>query len=263
MKATVRELRTALLFAVALAAAACGRNEPAATTLDAAAAAATTSTATPTTTTTTTTVPATTTTNPATTTTADPNLVAGSERVDDHGLVQVWVPAGTFQMGTSDVEGLDPPSWATQELRSEQPQHQVTLTAGYWIDEYEVTNAAWDAFVADGGYATQALRSDEGWAWLSRRQDPGPVECATPDADHPRACITWYEAEAFAAWRGGRLPTEAQWEYAARGPQSVIYPWGDAWDPPLPTSKTPTNRHRWAPSRAAQVGSEPSTCRAR
>ncbi len=110
MKATVRELRTALLFAVALAAAACGRNEPAATTLDAAAAAATTSTATPTTTTTTTTVPATTTTNPATTTTADPNLVAGSERVDDHGLVQVWVPAGTFQMGTSDVEGLDPPS---------------------------------------------------------------------------------------------------------------------------------------------------------
>ncbi len=50
------------------------------------------------------------------------------------------------------------------------------------------------------------------------------------EADHPRVCVTWYEAEAYAAWRGGQLPTEAQWEFAARGSESRVYPWGDEWD---------------------------------
>ena len=50
------------------------------------------------------------------------------------------------------------------------------------------------------------------------------------EPDHPQVCVTWYEAEAYSRWRGGQLPNEAQWEYAARGPDSLIYPWGNDFD---------------------------------
>jgi formylglycine-generating enzyme required for sulfatase activity len=136
-------------------------------------------------------------------------------------------------MGTLDSSGLEPPAWAADEVKSEQPQHRVTLTEGYWIDKYEVTNAAFDLFVEAGAYQNRDLWSEEGWTWLGRQDaDRLPLNCRSSDQpDHPRACITWYEAEAYARWRGGRLPTEAEWEFAARGPDSTIYPWGDEWDP--------------------------------
>jgi formylglycine-generating enzyme required for sulfatase activity len=136
-------------------------------------------------------------------------------------------------MGTLDTGDLDPPSWAANELKSEQPQHQVTLTQGYWIDKYEVTNAAFAAFVEAGGYENQDLWSEAGWGWLEKQNITRlPFNCRSADTpDHPRVCITWFEAEAYAHWRGGRLPTEAEWEFAARGPDSSIYPWGDEWDP--------------------------------
>ncbi len=162
----------------------------------------------------------------------------GETRTDDKGIEQVWVPAGCFLMGTSESEGeaalaLDPPSWAARRLSSEQPQHNVCLTTGYWIDKYEVTNAAFQAFVDDGGYTTQDYWSEIGWAWLQGQNLKRlPTACESDDQPNaPRACVTWFEAEAYAAWRGGALPTEAQWEYAARGPESLVYPWGNDWDP--------------------------------
>ncbi len=95
-----------------------------------------------------------------------------------------------------------------------------------------MTNAAFRAFVDDGGYLEQAHWSAEGWQWLSEQNvDRLPRECVLEEiADHPRVCVTWYEAQAYAHWRGGRLPTKAEWEYAARGPESRIYPWGDTFD---------------------------------
>jgi formylglycine-generating enzyme required for sulfatase activity len=156
----------------------------------------------------------------------------GEVRVDQRGIEQVWVPAGSFLMGTEDVSGLEPPSWAQVELISEQPQHEVHLSSGYWIDKHEVTNAAFQAFVDDGGYLKQEYWSEEGWQWVSRQSlDKLPLQCVEEDAPNlPRVCVTWYEAEAYAHWRGGRLPTEAEWEYAARGPESLIYPWGNTFD---------------------------------
>jgi formylglycine-generating enzyme required for sulfatase activity len=148
----------------------------------------------------------------------------GRTRFDARGVEQVWVPAGAFRRGSDPyVDWLD-------ARAPETPQHDVWITHGFWIDRQEVTNAAFDAFVQDGGYTTRAFWSDEGWAWKGARTQPDdPPRAGFTGAEQPRVWITWYEAEAYARWRGGRLPTEAEWEYAARGPASTIFPWGDEW----------------------------------
>jgi formylglycine-generating enzyme required for sulfatase activity len=166
-----------------------------------------------------------------------PTPSAGDVHTDSKGIEQVWVPAGSFMMGTDDAEiqklkALNPPAFVLGEFASEQPYHEVLITNGYWIDKYEVTNQAFEAFVKDGGYQNQKYWSAKGWEWLSKQSiDQLPRFCLGNLPDNPVACITCYEAEAYANWRGGRLPTEAEWEYAARGPQSLIYPWGNEFDP--------------------------------
>jgi len=163
---------------------------------------------------------------------------AGQLRQDEKGIEQVWVPAGSFKMGSSDemiqaLQALQPPApgFVLGELPSEQPQHEVRLTHGYWIDKYEVTNRSFQAFVDAGGYTTRSYWSEAGWEWLSHQHvSQLPRFCLGNLPDNPVACVTWYEAEAYAHWRGGRLPTEAEWEYAARGPNSSSYPWGNEFD---------------------------------
>jgi formylglycine-generating enzyme required for sulfatase activity len=170
---------------------------------------------------------------PAPTPVPSDGQTAGQTRVDATGVEQVWVPAGSFQMGTdaaaiAALSKASPPPWVAREFASEQPAHKVTLSAGYWIDKYEVTNESFARFVDAGGYRNKAYWSDAGWAWLGREDASRlPLDCAGDVPKHPRMCVTWYEAEAYANWRGGRLPTEAEWEYAARGPGSAVYPWGD------------------------------------
>jgi formylglycine-generating enzyme required for sulfatase activity len=157
---------------------------------------------------------------------------AGDERSDSFGIVQVWVPAGSFIRGTDDPDAYDPPIWATREKLSEQPAHPVSLSQGYWIDKFEVTNESFEAFAAAGGYENMAYWSADGLTWLAE-QDVSTLPLACRDEDgpqHPRVCVTWFEAEAYANWRGGRLPTAAEWEFAARGPDSLVYPWGNEWD---------------------------------
>jgi formylglycine-generating enzyme required for sulfatase activity len=162
--------------------------------------------------------------------------VPGGTRQDAAGIEQVWVPPGSFQMGTDDstwreLTALSPPAWVGRELPSERPQHPVRLTSGFWIDKYEVTNSAFGTFTAAGGYGKRELWSDAGWEWLNRQsRDQLPKPCAGNLPEQPRVCVSWYEAEAYARWRGGRLPTEAEWEFAARGPRSLRYPWGNTFD---------------------------------
>jgi formylglycine-generating enzyme required for sulfatase activity len=157
-------------------------------------------------------------------------------RRDRFGIEQVWVPPGSFLMGTDEatltgLKAMSPPAWVAKALDSEAPQHKVTITHGFWLDRTEVTNASFQAFVDAGGYTAPSYWSEAGRDWLARQPAGSrPAECKGTRPGDPRRCVTWFEAEAYARWRGGRLPTEAEWEFAARGPKSMRYPWGDAFD---------------------------------
>ena len=161
-----------------------------------------------------------------------PQRDPGTARKDAKGVDQVWVPGGVFTMGSEEGSATGP-AWARTGYASEHPAHEVHVTRGYWIDVTEVTAGAFQAFVDAGGYDEQSVWSEAGWAWL---QGMGatvfPRDCVEGglEPDQPQVCVSWYEAEAYATWRGGRLPTEAEWEFAARGPESNVYPWGDEFD---------------------------------
>ena len=157
-------------------------------------------------------------------------------RADQKGIEQRWIPSGTFLIGASDSNAADvlsrhPPAWVANELPSEQPRHEVAISKGYWIDTYEVTNSAFQAFVKDSGYSKMQYWSVAGQSWLGTQNvSKLPFTTGSEVSNQPRVNVTWFEAEAYASWRGGRLPTEAEWEYAARGPSSNIYPWGNTFD---------------------------------
>src|SRR5579859_312604 len=141
----------------------------------------------------------------------------------DHNIAQVWVGDGCFTMGAK-------PNQTEANFSNAHPQHEVCLTSDFWLDKFDVTNAAYGAFVDAGGYSNPIYWSHQGWAWLQVNHISGPQDFPHFDApDQPRVGVSWYEAQAYATWRGGSLPTEAQWEYAARGPQGSNYPWGDTY----------------------------------
>ncbi len=133
--------------------------------------------------------------------TANPNV---QERIDSYGVVQVFVPQGCFVMGSDTITDI------TDQIRA-QTARQVCITQPFWIDKYEVSNAQWEQFRSESG----SLLAEAGDFQTSMQPNT------------PRVGVSLEQAAAYAQWRGGRLPTEAEWEYAARGPNDWLYPWGN------------------------------------
>jgi len=120
----------------------------------------------------------------------------------------------------------------------ESPQHTVYLDA-YWVMRTEVTNAQYRKFVDANGYTTERFWTADGWKWRGENNIAQPsrwTDSGFNGAEYPVVGVSWYESVAYANWlaeRTGlilRLPTEAEWEKAARGTDGRIYPWGNAWD---------------------------------
>jgi len=178
----------------------------------------------------------------------------------------VWIPGGTFLMGSND----GPPD--------ERPVHEVQLD-GFWMDRTEVTNAEFARFVEDTGYLTTAERKPElrsiqpgsglenvrileefnqpgsicslplssrqeidpqkgAYSWWQYmpgadwRHPEGPESSIDDRMDHPVVHVSWLDVDEYCRWAGKKLPSEAQWEYAARGGSELReYPWGDERNP--------------------------------
>jgi iron(II)-dependent oxidoreductase len=179
---------------------------------------------------------------------------------------EVLIPAGPFTMGTSTE------AWA---LDNERPAHPVQVEA-FYLDTTPVTNGDYLRFLSDGGYDQRRWWSEPGWEYRQRAGLTAPLFW-TRDADgswwrrcfgalipvvedEPVVHVCLYEAQAYAAWAGRRLPTEAEWEKAARwdpaSQRSRRYPWGD--DDPTPERANLGQRHlRPAPAGSYPAGASP------
>ncbi|SEF22313.1 iron(II)-dependent oxidoreductase [Amycolatopsis pretoriensis] len=179
---------------------------------------------------------------------------------------EVLVPGGAFTMGTS----AEP--WA---LDNERPAHELAVGA-FWMDTVPVTGGAYARFLDSGGYDDERWWSPAGWAYRTehgitaprfwKREQDGWWRTAfgvyeRVPADEPVVHVSYFEAEAYAAWAGRRLPTEAEWEKAARFDpatgRSRRFPWGDG-EPSAEHANLGQRHLRPAPAGAYPAGASPT-----
>lgn len=175
------------------------------------------------------------------------------------GATMSLIPAGEFIMGSADTEANEAEQrWGLTAgmLKSETPQHIVFVDA-FYLDKYEVTNAQYQKFVyetkhpppsvptteqvllafrnelGDEAKAISTTQLENTYRELKRQLEPWAWQNGTypaGKANHPVVLVRWYDVVAYAKWANKRLPTEAEWEKAARGTDGRVYPWGNDWD---------------------------------
>jgi formylglycine-generating enzyme required for sulfatase activity len=143
-------------------------------------------------------------------------------------MIMVYVPAGTFTMGSTNDQ-IDftlqlcdayPVSCERETLTDEEPAHDVALK-GFWFDSTEVTNHQYSLCVAAGECSPPSKYSS--YSYPNYYHNP-------IYSDYPVIQINWYQAATYCEWVDARLPRESEWEYAARGPDSLMFPWGNTFD---------------------------------
>jgi len=145
-----------------------------------------------------------------------------NEIIDEKGVSMRLVPAGEFMMGVIAEDALPEcqkhnSDCALSWFSEEEPLHTVYLDA-FYMDIYEVTNASYGACVDAGGCTTPIrTKSSTRFSYYGDSKYD----------NYPVINVDWDQAKAYCEWRGGSLPTEAQWEKAARGPDGRTYPWGE------------------------------------
>jgi len=161
------------------------------------------------------------------------------------GAEIVYVPAGEFTMGSTDEKvqailesnSAHKPEWLTDE----KPQHRVYLD-GYWVYKNDVTVGQYQKFCTATGHA---MPDSPPWGWKE---------------DHPIVNVTWDDAKAYCAWAHAALPTEAEWEKAARGTDGREYPWGSTFDTSRLWRSVDENRSSTAPVGSFPTGASPYGC---
>jgi formylglycine-generating enzyme required for sulfatase activity len=154
---------------------------------------------------------------------AGQDSAARLDDVDPYGEM-ILIAAGGFLMGSreDDLDAYDEDVMALRDV----------YVDGFYVAKYPVTNARYKAFMEAGGYCNMEYWSSEGWKC---REDMGYSnprywdDYDFNDHSQPVVGVSYYEAEAYCRWAGMRLPTEAEWEKAARGIDGRTYPWGDEW----------------------------------
>ncbi|MBI3794369.1 MAG: formylglycine-generating enzyme family protein [Nitrospinae bacterium] len=154
----------------------------------------------------------------------------------------VFISAGEFWMGSTDAQLEEVARiWSLSDekkqlTRAEQPRHRVRLSA-YYMDKYLVTNRQFAEFVHQAAYQTDAERGGDGGTYDDEgnwhgtkgaywREPEGPGKGIAGD-NYPVLQVSWNDADAYCKWKGRRLPTEAEWEYAAKGGHDWRFPWGN------------------------------------
>ncbi len=180
---------------------------------------------------------------------ATPGAAQNSSSVDVPGMSPV--PAGEFWMGQTHIWLRSALEWTERARLDAHPAHVVELDA-FYIDKYEITNTEYALFAGSTNHGKP-------WHWVGGQIPQGQEKW-------PVYNVSWYDAEAFCSWAGKRLPTEAEWEKAARGGlDRKLYPWGDEFGPKPggrfgdgAVRNGPKMAHYGFPNGPAAVGSYPA-----